>query len=63
MKRSLLLSLAAASLLLSVPAHAVTRPTYGGTLRVEMSATLNSLEPTESNGLAADTAEIGRAHV
>ncbi len=54
MKHSLLLWFAAASLLLCVPARAATRPGYGGTLRMEVSGSLSSLDPVQESGLASD---------
>lgn len=60
MRRSLLLSLAAASLLPCLIARASTRPTYGGTLRVEVNGTLGSLDPAQGNGLSPDAALRGK---
>ncbi len=54
MKHSLLLLFAAASLLLCLPAQAATRPSYGGTLRVEVSGSLSSLDPASESGSASD---------
>lgn len=54
MKRSLLVSFAAASLLLCLLAQAATRPSYGGTLRVAVSGSLTSLDPVQDSGLASD---------
>lgn len=54
MKRSLLLSVAAASLLVGVAAQAATRPSYGGVLRVDVSGSLNSVDPAQENGLSSD---------
>ncbi|HVP43349.1 MAG TPA: ABC transporter substrate-binding protein [Terriglobales bacterium] len=54
MKRSPLLSFAAISLALCASAQAATRPAYGGTLRVESSASLSSLDPAQEGGLSAD---------
>jgi peptide/nickel transport system substrate-binding protein len=47
MKRSGLRWLAASSLLLTVLAHAASRPRYGGTLRVTMHVAPSSLDPAE----------------
>src|SRR5258708_6413568 len=51
MKRSALLLLAVSSAAtMSQPATAAQRPRYGGTLRVEIQASLTSLEPDHSSG-------------
>ncbi len=57
MRRTLSLLLAAASVaLLQAPAHAATRPRYGGKLRVEVKDALTSLDPAQGDLLAADAA-------
>ncbi len=48
MRRSVLLSLVAASAFLSAGATASTRPHYGGTLNVAMRDALTSLDPADS---------------
>ena len=56
MKRSAYPLFAAASLLLAVcPALAATRPHYGGTLRVELSASPPSLDPAQRAAFANST--------
>lgn len=61
MRRSLLLSVAAASLIAGAyGARAATRPVYGGTLRMEVSGTLTSLDPLQDNVLAPESALRGR---
>jgi peptide/nickel transport system substrate-binding protein len=56
MKHRLYLSVAAISLLLfaAVRARSARRPAYGGTLRVEIGATVNSLDPSVVVGDAAE---------
>jgi len=56
MKRSAYLLSAAASLLLAIcPAVAASRPRYGGTLRVELSASPASLDPAQQSGFSSST--------
>src|ERR1700741_3457028 len=51
MRRSAYLLFAAANLLTICPAAAATRPRYGGTLRVELSANPVSLDPAQPSAL------------
>jgi peptide/nickel transport system substrate-binding protein len=53
MKRFVLRWLAASSILLSMVAHAASRPRYGGTLRVTMRLAPSSLDPAETPGSPA----------
>jgi len=58
MRRSAYLLFAAASLLLALcPAVAATRPRYGGTLRVELSASPVSLDPAQQSTFSSSTQE------
>lgn len=58
MRRSAYLLFAAASLLLALrPAVAASRPRYGGTLRVELSASPVSLDPTQQSALPTSAQE------
>ena len=58
MRRSAYLPFAAASLLLALsPAAAESRPRYGGTLRVELSATPNSFDPGQPSTFLTSTQE------
>jgi len=58
MRRSAYLLFAAASLLLAhCPAQAATRPRYGGTLRVELSASPTSLDPAQQSGFPTSSQE------
>src|SRR5689334_17268737 len=61
MKRSPFLSLVLLSVLLASVAVAATRPRYGGVLRIETAAALNTLDPAQDGGFPADAAV--RAHV
>src|ERR1700739_3650612 len=56
MRRSAYLLLAAAHLALGLSAaEAATRPRYGGSLRIEVSAPVNSLDPAQSARSASAT--------
>ncbi len=55
MKHSCLLLLAAASLLLVATAQSATRPSYGGTLRIEVTGSIASLDPARGDLFSADT--------
>ena len=58
MRRSACLLFAAASLLLALcPAAAATRPRYGGTLRVALSASPTSLDPVQQSVFPTSTQE------
>jgi len=60
MKRSAFLLLAA-SVLLAATGHAATRPHYGGTLRIELRASLASLDPAETETSSA--AQSAQEHI
>jgi peptide/nickel transport system substrate-binding protein len=55
MRRSAYLLLVAASLLALGPAMAATRPRYGGTLRVELSASPTSFDPAQQSAFPTST--------
>ncbi|MGO9212256.1 MAG: hypothetical protein ACLP2H_19260, partial [Terriglobales bacterium] len=58
MRRSAYLLFVAASLLLALrPAVAESRPRYGGTLRVELSAAPASLDPAQQSAFPTSTQE------
>ena len=58
MRRSAYLLFAAASLLLAVPpATGASRARYGGTLRLELSASPASLDPSQQSGFSSSTQE------
>jgi hypothetical protein len=46
LRLSLYLAAISAVLVAAVPSHTARRPRYGGTLRVELGATVISLDPT-----------------
>lgn len=62
MKRTISPWIAAASIVFiaSVTLNAASRPRYGGTLRVEISATLNNLDPADIPAVAAELAAKAR---
>jgi ABC-type transport system substrate-binding protein len=56
MKRTSLLWLAIASVALAGTLHAATRPHYGGTLRIEIAASLSSLDPVDVSNRSVSAA-------